>query len=130
MAHYTNNALVLKTDGSIEETTIENSRQILPFIDCEYFEMIHLGAYPITTSLGQDDKLIRFLSATVARTATLPPPPVDDYDFHRIDHPAKIQMFIHEFGALIPLADNPFFGGQLKGDIVILGQCIDEIAYE
>jgi hypothetical protein len=130
MAHYNNNAMVLKTDGSIVPLTIVSSEQITKLIGCDYFEMIHLGGYPITTTLGHDKELIDFMRATVDRAATLPPPPLNDYDFHRIDHPAKIQMFIHELGALIPLPVNPFFGGQLYGDVVILGQCIDEICFQ
>jgi len=129
MAHIENNALLLKTDGTIQQLTVESSAAIKAAINCEYPEMTLFGRYPVQDPMSDanHDQILDFISFTVARAGTLPPPPKNDYDFHRIDHPTKIQMYIHEMGALIPLPANPFFGGYLYGDVLMLGQCIDEL---
>jgi len=129
MPAYQNNALLLKTDGTIETHSVTSLDDVRPLVGCDYPEMTFFGRYPITDAQNQSETFIPFLSFTVARGQTIPArKPSEEYDFHRIDHPNKVQMFIHEYGAINGSPRNPFISG-LYGDVVILGQCIDELSW-
>ena len=127
-APYKNNAILLKTDGTLEVLTVNSLHEIRPLINCEYPELTGFGSYPISDARGQEDVLIPFMSFTITRGQTQPEQ--KEYKFHRIDDMRKIQLFVHETGQILKLPHNPFFKGALRGEVVMLGHCVDELAYE
>ena len=134
MAHYENNALLLKAEGTAKLITIKKSDDIKAWIKAQWFEMVLFHRYPITILVNGDSgkpMFDKFLTDTVDRGCAIPPRGEDEeYDFHRVNMFSKIQIFIDDMGALNGSRPNPYFSGQLCGDVVVLGQCIDELAYE
>lgn len=129
MPAFQNNALLLKTDGTIEKHTVTSLDDVRPLIACQYPEMTFFGRYPISDTQNQSETLIQFLSFAVTRGQQLPAPKSElEYDFHRIDQLEKIQLWIHDEGAINGSPRNPFISG-LYGHVVILGQCIDELSW-
>ena len=126
-APYKENALLLKTDGTLEVHTINSMDDIRPLINCEYPELTGFGNYPITDARGKEETLIPFMAFTVTRAQAQPEQ--KEYKFHRIVDPRLIQLFVHETGAILKLPHNPFFRGALRGDVLMLGHCIDELGY-
>tara|TARA_B100001287_G_C22646324_1_gene512883 strand:- start:85 stop:498 length:414 start_codon:yes stop_codon:yes gene_type:complete len=129
-----NNALLLKPDRTLEVITIDNFQAIAPLTGAKYTEMIGMGKYPPSIPVELTDmdehelKLVKFIVETVERgKSLLPQPKGEDYDFHRITDPSMVQMYIHEYGALIPLEKNQWFETtEIYGNVVVLGHCCDE----
>lgn len=131
-----NNALLLKTDGTIETHSVTSMDDIRPLINDTFPEMAFFGAHPVSGELNRFnspirkhyDTIVSFLARTVARGQSLPPQKPFEYDFHRITTIEQVQLYVHQYGALNGSPRNPFFR-ELYGEIVMLGQCIDELSW-
>ena len=135
MASFKNNALLLHEDRTCELIDIEKFRDIPQHVDARFAEMIVMECYPVIIDpdgehTDYEKKVMQFISDTINRGRALPMRTRgEEYDYHRIVDPSMIQLYIHEFGALIPLTPNAWFStSPIYGKVVMLGQCCDELS--
>ena len=148
---FENNAMLLKPDGTASVVTLKTSTQINDLLGCcavsevgeekarQYGEtmkqMIRFFQYPVDLGGANDETAknlaITFVQETVKRGKSLPPlKHTEEYDYHRIAEIENIQIFINEVGQWLELPPNRWFSGYLRGAVIVLGHCIDEMPYQ
>mgnify|MGYP001475142893 CR=1 FL=1 len=153
MPYYEDNALILRTDGSGELITVKTYKEISDAIGRDshlHLQMMYFGNIPLSfESLDSDPTgascspsevtVVNFIRETCLRGQSLPAKdPEEEHDFHRITNPLMVQVYMHEEGRIRKHPPNQWWFHSLRtrgipplyGDILILGQCCDELDYE
>ena len=133
------NAILFEQNGGVSAIKINTFKGIAKVISkahkCNYVEMALLGRYPLNLTSFEDPakseelELVRSALDEIVKRK-----PFVATKKHIQTRLGLLQLFIHEFGALIPLQVNPFFddGTQnvLYGDVILLLVDCDDLAYE
>lgn len=131
-------ALYCRTTGEVDLVIIPNYQAMAGMVGCEYTEMHSLGKFPINHNrLNQQAQqtirasLLPYLESRIDALIKHKPSITKEHALIRASF--QIQLFVHEYGALIRSEVNPAFdhGPQcrLRGDVILLlGHC-DDLPY-